>query len=275
MKCNNSFIVKLFFVTDALTEQKGRMILIKSKYFCIRPPDRPGMGCSTNRAFVITILLLVEVVRLLVSGDSISDTFLKFKERQTKSGNIHRTERYVRDTKDKPEDSDKTKQPYQNFREPSPRFSDGRSNFAEMDGFSGKNLEKGKTSPLTTRIVRTKYGDVSGVIISLDSRHLEPVEVFRGIPYAMPPTGSLRFMPPVTSALWSGVKVADKFSPVCPQRLPDISNETLALKRMPKGRLEYLKRLFPYLQKQSEDCLYLNIYAPAQGKTDCFLRMVQ
>jgi neuroligin len=35
---------------------------------------------------------------------------------------------------------------------------------------------------------------------------------------------------------------------------------------MPKGRVEYLKRLLPYLRNQSEDCLYLNIYAPAQGK---------
>ncbi|KAF2889613.1 hypothetical protein ILUMI_16560 [Ignelater luminosus] len=122
--------------------------------------------------------------------------------------------------------------------------------------------------PLTSRTVRTKYGDVSGVIVTLDSRHLEPVEVFRGIPYASPPLGSLRFMPPVTGALWSGVKIADKFSPVCPQRLPDIFNETAALKRMPKGRLDYLKRLLPYLQNQSEDCLYLNIYAPAQGKKD-------
>lgn len=120
-------------------------------------------------------------------------------------------------------------------------------------------------TPLTSRTVRTKYGDVSGVIVTLDSKHLEPVEIFRGIPYASPPLGSLRFMPPVTGALWQGVKIADKFSPVCPQRLPDIANETAALKRMPRGRLEYLKRLLPYLQEQSEDCLYLNIYAPAQG----------
>uniref|UniRef100_A0A1B0CQN5 Carboxylesterase type B domain-containing protein n=1 Tax=Lutzomyia longipalpis TaxID=7200 RepID=A0A1B0CQN5_LUTLO len=33
---------------------------------------------------------------------------------------------------------------------------------------------------------------------------------------------------------------------------------------MSKGRLEYLKRLFQHLQNQSEDCLYLNIYAPIQ-----------
>ncbi|XP_044731234.1 neuroligin-4, Y-linked [Chrysoperla carnea] len=134
-------------------------------------------------------------------------------------------------------------------------------------GNSGGGGGGGTPSILTSRTVRTKYGDVSGIIVSLDSRHLEPVEVFRGIPYAMPPTGNLRFMPPVTGALWSGVKLADKFSPVCPQRLPDIRNETAALKRMSRGRLEYLKRLLPYLQNQSEDCLYLNIYAPVQAGT--------
>ncbi|KAL1140298.1 hypothetical protein AAG570_000230 [Ranatra chinensis] len=119
---------------------------------------------------------------------------------------------------------------------------------------------------LSTRTIRTKYGELSGVMVTPDSRHLGAVEVFRGVPYASPPTGSLRFMPPVTGALWSGVKLADKFGPVCPQRLPDIRNETAALKTMPRGRLEYLKRLLPYLSNQSEDCLYLNIYAPAQGK---------
>ncbi|XP_030745230.1 neuroligin-1-like [Sitophilus oryzae] len=117
---------------------------------------------------------------------------------------------------------------------------------------------------LTSRTVKTKYGDVSWVIVTPESKHLEPVEVFRGIPYASSPLGSLRFMPPVTRALWQGVKIADSFSPVCPQRLPDIANETAALRKMPRGRLEYLKRLLPYLRNQSEDCLYLNIYAPAQ-----------
>uniref|UniRef100_A0A182VH02 COesterase domain-containing protein n=1 Tax=Anopheles merus TaxID=30066 RepID=A0A182VH02_ANOME len=117
----------------------------------------------------------------------------------------------------------------------------------------------------SSRIVHTKYGAVSGTIEHLDGRHLDPVEAFRGVPYASPPVGNLRFMPPVTGALWSGVKKADRFSPVCPQRLPDIYNETAALERMPRGRLEYLRRLLPYLRNQSEDCLYLNIYVPTQG----------
>ncbi|KOX80409.1 Neuroligin-4, Y-linked [Melipona quadrifasciata] len=117
------------------------------------------------------------------------------------------------------------------------------------------------SAELSSRIVRTKYGELSGVIVTLD-RHLEGVEVFRGVPYASPPVGSLRFMPPVSGALWHGVKVADKFGPVCPQRLPELSD------KMPKGRVEYLRRLLPYLRNQSEDCLYLNIYAPVQDSDD-------
>jgi hypothetical protein len=100
-----------------------------------------------------------------------------------------------------------------------------------------------------------------------NQRHLKPVEVFLGIPYATPPVGSNRFSPTRAPSPWDGVRIADTLGPVCPQRLPDISNETAALERMPKGRVEYLKRLLPYLKNQSEDCLYLNIYTPVQGRS--------
>lgn len=66
------------------------------------------------------------------------------------------------------------------------------------------------TVQLSSRVVHTKYGAVSGVIVHLEGRHLDPVEAFKGIPYASPPIGSLRFMPPVTGALWSGVRKADR-----------------------------------------------------------------
>ncbi|KAL1140295.1 hypothetical protein AAG570_000227 [Ranatra chinensis] len=100
-------------------------------------------------------------------------------------------------------------------------------------------------------------------------RHLKPIEVYLGVPYATPPTGSNRFSPTRTAAPWDGIRLADRHGPVCPQKLPDIRNETAALERMPRGRLEYLKRLLPFLKNQSEDCLYLNIYAPLQGKIIC------
>lgn len=43
---------------------------------------------------------------------------------------------------------------------------------------------------------------------------------------------------------------------------------------MPKGRLEYLKRLLPFLQNQSEDCLYLNVFSPLHGKPEHFLQYI-
>ncbi|XP_054721306.1 neuroligin-4, X-linked-like isoform X2 [Uloborus diversus] len=121
----------------------------------------------------------------------------------------------------------------------------------------------------SSRVVSTKYGSLRGVIVTLSNRHLQPVEKFLGVPYAGVPIGSLRFMPPVTPPHWKGVRLADHLSPVCPQKLPDVSNETEALKKMPAGRLDYLKRLLPFLTNQSEDCLYLNIYSPANvGRAD-------
>ncbi|XP_025425230.1 neuroligin-4, Y-linked-like [Sipha flava] len=127
-----------------------------------------------------------------------------------------------------------------------------------------------------TRVVQTRYGKLQGVVRTVDAtvsgggsgpggRAVGTVDTFLGVPYATPPVGSNRFGPTRTPSPWDGVRLAETLGPVCPQRLPDVSNETAALQRMPVGRLVYLKRLLPYLRNQSEDCLYLNIYAPSQG----------
>ncbi|KAG7304569.1 hypothetical protein JYU34_011520 [Plutella xylostella] len=130
---------------------------------------------------------------------------------------------------------------------------------------SANSYSGGKNSMLRTRIIGTRYGKLQGVIMPMDQhKYLKPVEAYLGVPYATPPTGSNRFAPTRAPAPWDDLKTVDQMGPVCPQRLPDISNETLALERMPKGRLEYLRRLLPRLKNQSEDCLYMNIYAPVQ-----------
>ncbi|TDG39690.1 hypothetical protein AWZ03_013887 [Drosophila navojoa] len=116
------------------------------------------------------------------------------------------------------------------------------------------------------RIVQTRYGRLHGMILPLDNfRYLRSVEVFLGVPYATPPIKQNRFSPTRAPAPWDGIRISDKYSPVCPQRLPNIQNETAALEKMPKGRLEYLKRLLPFLENQSEDCLYLNIFSPVNA----------
>lgn len=90
--------------------------------------------------------------------------------------------------------------------------------------------------------------------------------MFRGVPYAAPPVGPLRFRPPQIPLSWPGTRLADTFGSVCPQKYPDIENITAALQIMPKGRYLYLKKLIPLLANQSEDCLFMNIYVPGSGK---------
>ncbi|XP_069701931.1 uncharacterized protein [Periplaneta americana] len=115
-----------------------------------------------------------------------------------------------------------------------------------------------------TREIEIKQGKLIGVRLEPTSQiRLQPVDVFLGIPYAAAPTGSQRFMPPGSPPQWMGTKLFHNFGPVCPQNLPDLNEKEK--NRMPEGRANYLRRLFPYLtENQSEDCLYLNIYAPAQ-----------
>ncbi|XP_013181474.1 PREDICTED: neuroligin-4, Y-linked-like [Papilio xuthus] len=118
---------------------------------------------------------------------------------------------------------------------------------------------------ISSKIVQTKYGKLQGIILAMDEhRYLSPLEVFLGVPYATPPVGSNRFSPTRTPSPWDGVRVSDRPGPACPQKLPDLDHERTILEKMPKGRLDYIKRLMPYLKNQSEDCLYLNIFAPLQ-----------
>ena len=118
-----------------------------------------------------------------------------------------------------------------------------------------------------SRVVRTRQGRLRG--IQVHQPGLLGAEAYLGVPYASPPVGSFRFMPPMSPDSWSGVREAARFAPVCPQVLPTLANKTEALRYMTVGRYNYLKQLVPHLQKQDEDCLYLNIYTPVEGKKAC------
>jgi para-nitrobenzyl esterase len=75
------------------------------------------------------------------------------------------------------------------------------------------------------------------------------MRVFKGIPYALPPVGERRWKPPVELPRWDGVKKATEFGTVCMQPVSKVQSV-------------YTDDPGP----MSEDCLTLNIWAPADAK---------
>jgi para-nitrobenzyl esterase len=78
------------------------------------------------------------------------------------------------------------------------------------------------------------------------------VRVYRGIPFAAPPVGDLRWKAPQPAAKWQGVRQAAEFSNACWQT------------PYPPAAAIYQAKLPPL----SEDCLYLNIWTPAKSAKD-------
>ena len=85
--------------------------------------------------------------------------------------------------------------------------------------------------------VRTRQGLVQGTTDS-------DVRVFKGVPFAAPPVGPLRWRPPQPAVPWPRVLRANAFKPMCMTSAPAV----------PGGEMEEV----------SEDCLYLNIWTPAR-----------
>jgi para-nitrobenzyl esterase len=74
----------------------------------------------------------------------------------------------------------------------------------------------------------------------LQGTSAEGLTVYRGVPFAAPPVGDLRWRSPQAAAKWEGIRKAEKFSPKPIQGAPN-SPDT------------------------SEDCLYLNVWTPAKS----------
>ncbi len=99
-----------------------------------------------------------------------------------------------------------------------------------VGGASAKtHPKKPKVDPT---VVATDNGVVRGAI-------QDGLRAFRGIPYATPPVGALRWRPPQPHASWKGVRQATEFGSGCPQSLG------------PFG-----------VPSTDEDCLFLNVYTP-------------
>ncbi|XP_051900636.1 neuroligin-1-like isoform X5 [Pristis pectinata] len=110
-------------------------------------------------------------------------------------------------------------------------------------------------------VVTTNYGKLRGVRKELNNEILGPVVQYLGVPFATPPVGERRFQPPEAPASWSEVRNATQFAPVCPQNIHGMLPEVM----LPVWFLSNLDDVATYIQDQSEDCLYLNIYVPTEN----------
>jgi para-nitrobenzyl esterase len=76
-------------------------------------------------------------------------------------------------------------------------------------------------------------------------------QVFKGIPFAAPPIGDLRWKPPHPVAAWDGTRVSTEFGPACPQP------------GYPAGSFYKSPGI-----TMNEDCLYLNVWTDADSKDE-------
>ncbi|MGB6450955.1 MAG: carboxylesterase family protein [Steroidobacteraceae bacterium] len=97
----------------------------------------------------------------------------------------------------------------------------------------------GRPAAAQVRIVSVTGGRVQGVLA-------DGVTSFKGIPFAAPPVGELRWRAPQPVRAWKGIEKADHFAPGCMQA--------------PNGG-----PIFGGPQNISEDCLYLNVWTPAKS----------
>jgi para-nitrobenzyl esterase len=88
--------------------------------------------------------------------------------------------------------------------------------------------------------VRTESGWLSGT-----RSHDATVHAFKGVPYAQPPVGELRWQAPRPVKPWQGERAADRFGPRCIQ--PEYPSNSIS---------------FFGSEAESEDCLYLNVWTP-------------
>ena len=91
-------------------------------------------------------------------------------------------------------------------------------------------------SPRGETVIQTTSGRVSGIATSHD------VVAYRGIPYAAPPVGALRWRPPQPALPWTGIRAAVEYGPPCFQAK--------------------WKGPSPDLTAMSEGCLALNVWVP-------------
>ncbi len=104
-------------------------------------------------------------------------------------------------------------------------------------------------------IVKTQYGEVQG-------ETYDGITVFKGVPYAAPPVDNLRWREPQECESWEGVRICDEFA--------DAAIQPPYIDRLcdPDSGYEF-RHFYPDgIPNMSEDCLYLDIYTPADQSNE-------
>ena len=104
------------------------------------------------------------------------------------------------------------------------------------------------------RKVKVKNGLLQGMT-GKDPR----ITVFRGVPYAKPPVGELRWKAPQPAEDWEGVRKCYEYADMAMMRVHPGMDDDFYTKELHPVAAEY---------KMSEDCLYLNIFTPAKTTED-------
>ena len=117
---------------------------------------------------------------------------------------------------------------------------------------SQKDNPTGLKVQMRTEVVSVTGGDVRG-IFNKDGT----VEIYAGIPFAAPPVGELRWKEPQDVIPWNGVLEADHFAPMAMQ------NQSGWLYSSLMNLYTHSKNDRTYGAPVSEDCLYLNVWKPA------------
>ena len=97
--------------------------------------------------------------------------------------------------------------------------------------------------------LRLEQGLIAGVPGADDA-----VRVYKGVPFAAPPVGDLRWRAPRPPASWQGTHVADAFAPGCVQHVA--------------GSRPPWTEAFMHQGSTSEDCLYLNVWTAAKDASE-------
>ena len=107
-----------------------------------------------------------------------------------------------------------------------------------------------KNAGIALNAVKTEYGLISGI-----SGTNSNIKVFKGIPFAAPPVGDLRWKAPQPAKKWTGVRKCDAFGASPVQNPP-----------VPFG--VYSSEFLIPAEPISEDCLYLNVWTKANSTSE-------